>query len=164
MNESSDLPASVVRFLEAARGLGLAVEPRLLDDSARTAAEAAAALGCSVAEIAKSIVFRRTSDDAAVIVVTSGDQRVDPTRVRDLAGDVGRADADFVRAATGFAIGGVPPLGHEKPCLVLVDRSLERFEQVWAAAGHGHAVFPVSPHQLRAVLGADGVDVSVSVQ
>lgn len=157
---SDDLPGSARRVAEVLVHLGHDETPVRLDDSARTAAEAAAALGCEVAEIAKSIVFRRLEDDRAVVVVTSGDQRVDPVKVGELAGPVGRADAEFVRSVTGFAIGGVPPVGHDGDPVVLVDASLARFERVWAAAGHPHVVFPVSPQRLAAWVGGAMVDTA----
>lgn len=121
----------------------------------RSSAEAAAAIGCSVAEIAKSVVLRATRSDAAVVVVASGDNRVCERKVAELLGEpVGRADAAFVREATGFAIGGVAPLGHAAPLRLLLDRDLLRFERVWAAAGTPFAVFPLSPAQLQALTGA----------
>ena len=90
------------------------------DDAARTAQQAADVLGILVGQVAKSIIFRRKSDDAAVLVITSGDRRVDEKRVAAIAGPLGRADADFVKAATGFSIGGVAPLAHSGPVLTLV--------------------------------------------
>ena len=108
--DPTSLPPSALRVSGILESLGHSGEVTMLADSARTAAEAAAALGCSVAEIAKSIVFRRRSDDAAVVVITSGDNRVDGAKVAALAGEVGKADADFVREATGYAIGGVSPV------------------------------------------------------
>ena len=126
----------------------------------RTSAEAAAAIGCSVAEIAKSIVFRGGDSGRAIVVVASGDNRVSEAKV---AGSVGepllRADAEFVRAATGYAIGGVAPIGHAQPVKLLLDADLRRFERVWAAAGTPYSVFPVSPDQLRALTGAEWSDV-----
>ena len=132
----------------------------MLADSARTAAEAAAGLGCSVAEIAKSIVFRR-DDGAPVVVITSGDNRVDVGKVEALVGAVGKADADFVREATGYAIGGVSPVGHPDGAVLLLDRDLFRFDTIWAAAGHPHAVFPLTPTQLRELTGVEPDDVRV---
>ena len=119
-----------------------------LPDSTRTAVEAAAAVGCSVGEIAKSLVFR--AGDRAVIAVMSGDNRLDPAKLGAAIGErVGRADADFVRAATGFAIGGVPPLGHATPVDVFMDADLFRFDVIWAAAGSPYSVFAVEPARLR---------------
>lgn len=157
----NELPKSARRFAAALERLGHDEAVVLLDDSARTAAEAAAGLGCEVAEIAKSIVFRRLDDDAAIVVVTSGDRRVDPEKVAAMVGAVGRADADFVRSTTGYVIGGVPPVDHAGATVVLVDRSLTRFGRVWAAAGHPHAVFPVSPAVLAGWHGVDPVDTAV---
>ncbi len=111
-------------------------------------------------QIAKSIVFRRLSDDVALLVVTSGDQRVDEKKVAALVGDIGRADADVVKASTGFSIGGVSPVAHTAPPVVLVDRELFRFAEIWAAAGHPHAVFPLSPGELVALTGAPVEDVT----
>ncbi|MCD8514744.1 MAG: YbaK/EbsC family protein [Burkholderiaceae bacterium] len=112
----------------------------MLDSAARTAQQAADALGVALGQIAKSIIFRRLPDDAAVLVITSGDRRVDEHKVQALvcqAGQsLGRASAEFVRARTGFAIGGVSPVGHAQPPVTLIDEELYRFDQIWAAAGH----------------------------
>ncbi len=133
--------------------------PRWLDASARTSQEAADALGVQVGQIAKSVIFRRRADDAAVLVVTSGDRRVDEKKVAALVGPVGRADADFVKAATGFSIGGVAPLAHVAPPVTLIDRDLFRFDVIWAAAGHPNGVFELTPAQLEALTGAPVADV-----
>jgi prolyl-tRNA editing enzyme YbaK/EbsC (Cys-tRNA(Pro) deacylase) len=126
----------------------------------RTSAEAAAAIGCSVAEIAKSIVFRGQASGAAVMVVASGDNRVSEAKVAVLVGEaLGRADPDFVRAATGYAIGGVAPFGHAQACRVLLDEDLQRFMAVWAAAGTPYSVFPLSPAQLQQLTGAGWSDI-----
>ena len=126
----------------------------------RTSAEAAAAIGCSVAEIAKSIVFRGKASGAAVMVVASGDNRVSEAKVAVLVGEaLGRADADFVRAATGYAIGGVAPFGHAQTCRVLLDEDLQGFMAVWAAAGTPYSVFPLSPAQLQQLTGAGWSDI-----
>lgn len=132
----------------------------MLPVTGRTAADAATALGVELGQIAKSIVFRRRSDDKAVLVVTSGDLRVDEKKVSALVGALGRADADFVKASTGFSIGGVSPVAHSTPPVIVVDRELFRFGQVWAAAGHPHAVFPLSPDELVALTGAPVEDVT----
>lgn len=132
----------------------------MLPVTGRTAADAATALGVELGQIAKSIVFRRRSDDKAVLVVTSGDLRVDEKKVSALVGALGRADADFVKASTGFSIGGVSPVAHSTPPVIVVDRELFRFGQVWAAAGHPQAVFPLSPDELVALTGAPVEDVT----
>ena len=137
--------------------------PRMLDDAARTAQQAAEQLGVALGQIAKSIIFRRKSDGAAVLVVTSGDRRVDEKKVEaHVGGKIGRADAEFVKARTGFSIGGVAPLAHAMPGVVLIDRELLRFEVLWAAAGHPHAVFALSPADLERLTGAPLADVTAS--
>lgn len=133
--------------------------PRWLDLPARTSQEAADALGVTVGQIAKSVIFRRKADDVAVLVVTSGDKRVDEKRVAAHTGLLGRADADFVKARTGFSIGGVAPLAHATPCVTLIDRELFRFHEVWAAAGHPNGVFRLTPQQLADLTGAPVADV-----
>ena len=143
-------PDRVRAALEAA---SLACDIRTLPDSTRTAVEAAGAVGCSVSEIAKSLVFR--AGDRAVVAIMSGDNRLDPARLAAAIGEeVRRADADFVRAATGFAIGGVPPLGHATPVDVFMDGDLFRFDEIWAAAGSPYSVFAVEPARLREASGA----------
>ena len=143
-------PDRVRAALEAA---SLECEIRTLPDSTRTAVEAAAAVGCSVGEIAKSLVFR--AGGRTVVAIMSGDNRLDPARLAAAVGEeVRRADADFVRAATGFAIGGVPPLGHATPVDVFMDRDLFRFDEIWAAAGSPYSVFAVEPARLRDAGGA----------
>jgi prolyl-tRNA editing enzyme YbaK/EbsC (Cys-tRNA(Pro) deacylase) len=133
--------------------------PVFLDAAVRTSQEAADALRIEVGQIAKSVIFRRKADDAAVLVVTSGDRRVDERKVAAIVGPVGRADAEFVKAKTGFSIGGVAPLGHASPPVTLIDRELFRFEEIWAAAGHPNGVFKLSPRQLEALTGAPVADV-----
>lgn len=127
--------------------------PVLLQTAARTAQEAADALGVGLGQIAKSVILRRRADEAAVLVVTSGDRRVDDRKVAAQVGPVGRADAAFVKARTGFSIGGVAPLGHATPPLVLIDRELFRFDVIWAAAGHPNGVFRLAPGDLVGLTG-----------
>lgn len=130
------------------------------DQPTRTSAEAAAAIGCAVAEIAKSVVFRARTSGQAVVVVASGGNRVSEAKVAARVGEpLGRADADFVREATGFAIGGVSPLGHSRPVRMLLDADLRRFERIWAAAGTPFSVFPLTPGELARITGADWCDV-----
>src|SRR6266550_2598859 len=119
------------------------IEARVVElaASTRTAAEAAAAIGCSVAQIAKSLVFRGRSGEA-ILVIASGTNRVDEKKLAALAGEpIAKADADFVRERTGYAIGGVPPAGHASPLRTFIDRDLLLFDLIWAAAGTPHAVF-----------------------
>jgi prolyl-tRNA editing enzyme YbaK/EbsC (Cys-tRNA(Pro) deacylase) len=162
INELQSSPA-IRRVAERLAALGHAHPPVMLDDAARTAQQAADALGVALGQIAKSIVFRRKSDQRAVLVITSGDRRVDEQRVQALVcadgAKLGRADADFVKAQTGFSIGGVSPLAHAHEPVTLIDRELFRFDLVWAAAGHPHAVFPLTPQQLADYTGAPVADV-----
>ncbi len=159
------LPEGVQRVAAVLQAKGHVHAPVMLDDAARTAKQAADALGVAVGQIAKSIVFRRKSDDAAVLVVTSGDRRVDEKKVEALVCPdgrrLGRADAEFVKARTGFSIGGVSPLAHATPSVTLIDQSLFRFDEIWAAAGHPHGVFQLSPQELQRLTGAPVVDVAV---
>jgi prolyl-tRNA editing enzyme YbaK/EbsC (Cys-tRNA(Pro) deacylase) len=135
----------------------------MLDGAARTAQEAADGLGVQLGQIAKSVIFKRKEDGVAVLVVTSGDRRVDEKKVSALVGKVGRADADFVKAQTGFSIGGVSPVAHLNPPVTLLDQDLWRFEEIWAAAGHPHGVFRLQPEDLKQLTGAPVADV-VQVQ
>ena len=166
--ESRSLPDGVQRVAAALQAQGHPHAPVMLDDAARTAQQAADALGIAVGQIAKSIIFRRIVDDVAVLVVTSGDRRVDEKKVAALVcsdgGKLGRADADFVKARTGFSIGGVAPLGHISPPVTLIDRELFRFDEIWAAAGHPHGVFKLIPHDLQRLTGAPVADVAQAVK
>ena len=161
MPDTTPLPSneSVQRVVAALQAAGDPHAPQMLDNSARTAQEAADALGIVVGQIAKSIIFRRKSDGAAVLVVTSGDRRVDEKKVGALIGPIGRADADFVKEATGFTIGGVSPVGFTQAPVTLIDRELLRFEEIWAAAGHPHTVFRLKPQDLERLTGAPLADV-----
>ena len=124
-----------------------------MPDSTRTAKEAAAALDCEVGQIAKSLVFRGERTGAPVLVIASGADRVDEQRLAEVIGEpVAKPDADFVRARTGFGIGGVPPLGHERRVRTVVDESLRRFATVWCAAGTPRAVFEVETERLIAAI------------
>jgi prolyl-tRNA editing enzyme YbaK/EbsC (Cys-tRNA(Pro) deacylase) len=158
------LPEGVQRVARALQDKGHPHAPVMLDDAARTAQQAADALGIQLGQIAKSIIFKRKPDAAAVLVITSGDRRVDEKKVQALVcadgQKLGRADAEFVKAATGFSIGGVSPVGHAVPPVTLIDRDLLRFDEIWAAAGHPHGVFKLQPDDLRYLTGAPIVDVT----
>jgi len=150
------------RFAEALRELGLGdLIPRVrrFPDATRTAAEAAAAIGCELSQICKSLIF--AADGVPVLVLMDGASRVDVELVRRELGaeKVTRAKADLVRETTGYAIGGVPPFGHRTKTRVLADRSLLDHETVWAAAGTPYAVFPMDPKALIAHAGGTLVDV-----
>ena len=140
--------------------MGASGEPVQLADSARTAAEAATALGCEVGAIASSLVF--AADGEPLLVMTSGAHRVDTGLVAGLLGvqEVRRAEADMVRTATGYAIGGVAPIGHPAPLRTLVDTDLARYDVIWAAAGHPHAVFPTSYDELLRLTGGTPAQVA----
>lgn len=161
-------PEGFQRVSAALTALDHPHEPLWLEAPARTSQEAAEALGVTVAQIAKSVVFRRLGQDgvadAAVLVVTSGDKRVDENRVAAIVcrdgGRLTRADAEFVKARTGFSIGGVAPLAHTEPPVMLIDRELFRFDEIWAAAGHPNGVFKLAPDDLpRLTGGAPVADV-----
>ena len=157
--ELHTLPEGVQRVTRMLHEAGHAHAPQMLDGAARTAQQAADALGIDVGQIAKSIIFRRKSDDVAVLVITSGDKRVDEKKVDALIGKTGRADADFVKVKTGFSIGGVSPFAHATPPVTLIDRELFRFDEIWAAAGHPHSVVRMSPKELERLTGAPVADV-----
>jgi prolyl-tRNA editing enzyme YbaK/EbsC (Cys-tRNA(Pro) deacylase) len=159
-NAPAALPDTAQRVADLLAALGHDKPVVLLPATGKTSAEAAAGLGCSVAEIAKSIVFRRVSDDAAVMVVASGANRVDEQKVAALVGALGKADAKFVRERIGYAIGGVCPIGHLQKTVMLIDEDLLRFDSVWAAAGHPHAVFNLTPQQLLQMTGAPVADIA----
>jgi prolyl-tRNA editing enzyme YbaK/EbsC (Cys-tRNA(Pro) deacylase) len=158
-SDDPDRPEGFQRVCAELQRLGHAHAPRFLDTAARTSQQAADALGVAVGQIAKSVVFRRKADEVAVLVVASGDRRVDEKKVAQIVGAIGRADADFVKLKTGFTIGGVSPLAHATPVVTLIDRELFRFDCVWAAAGHPHGVFPMSPAELEQLTGAPVHDV-----
>jgi prolyl-tRNA editing enzyme YbaK/EbsC (Cys-tRNA(Pro) deacylase) len=141
-------PATAQSALRVQAVLGPEFQVLEFEASTRTSQEAAAAIGCTVAEIAKSLVFRSASG-RPVLVIASGVNRADEKRVRTLLGEkIDRADADFVRDKTGYGIGGVPPIGHATPPIVLIDGDLQRFPFVWAAAGTPNAVFRIAPADL----------------
>ena len=131
----------------------------VLPQTGKTSAEAAAGLGCEVAQIAKSIIFRRAADNAPVLVIASGTNRVDEAKVSAQVGAL-KADAKFVRDMTGYAIGGVCPIGHAVKPVMLLDQDLFQYDSLWAAAGHPHAVFNLTPQQLADMTGAPVADVA----
>lgn len=129
--------------------LGYTNEVKQLPDSTRTAQEAANAIGCEISQIAKSIIFRLKNSGEPLLVIASGVNRVNEKQVEPhLDEKLGKADAEFVRKYTGYAIGGVPPLGHTQPIKTFIDEDLLQLENIWAAAGHPKAVFPLTPNEL----------------
>ncbi len=151
---------AVDRFEEAARATGLSVEVRRFPEGTRTAPDAARAVGCDVGQIVKSLVF--VADGEPFLALTSGKNRADPSKLAAALDtrEVRRADADQVRDATGFAIGGTPPFGHPRPLTVLVDRDLLVYDEVWAAAGTPDAVFSLSPDDLVRASGGRVVELA----
>jgi len=160
-------PDGFLRVSAALRALSHEHAPRWLEVSARSSQEAADALGVALGQIAKSVVFKRKADGAAVLVIASGDKRVDERKLEAHTGKLGRADADYVKARTGFSIGGVSPLGflpveeggHPQ---LFIDQELFRFDAIWAAAGHPNGVFLMTPQQLVALTGAPVIEVAQS--
>ena len=146
---TSPLSASAQRVQDALNIIGLNLHVVELPGSTRTAADAAASIGCTVAQIAKSLIFRLKSSDQALMVIASGGNRVDEKLLAKHIGEkIGKADADFVRAQTGFVIGGVPPVGHSTKIHTFIDEDLFQFDDIWAAAGTPNAVFRLTPDNL----------------
>ncbi|CAB3675306.1 YbaK/EbsC family protein [Achromobacter mucicolens] len=154
------LPESAQRVARLLVELGHDKPVVVLPQTGKTSAEAAAGLGCEVAQIAKSIIFRRATDNAPVLVIASGANRVDEAKVAAQVGELAKADARFVRDMTGYAIGGVCPIGHAVKPVMLLDADLFNYESLWAAAGHPHTVFNLTPAQLADMTGAPVADVA----
>ena len=150
---------SVTRVRKALSLLGARGEVRALDNSARTAKEAAAALGIEVGQIASSLIFM--ADGEPVLVIASGGHRVDTVQLASIleVNQIDKADADAVRKATGFAIGGVAPVGHPHPLRTIVDIALSRYDEVWAAGGHPHYVFPTSYDELLRITAGEAAEI-----
>ena len=151
------LSAAAQRVQDALTALGSLAQVREMPATTRTAA----ACGCDQGAIVKSLIFRGANSGQGILVLTSGTNRVHETRLgRQLGEALERADADFVRAATGYAIGGVPPLGHATKLRVVMDRDLQAYPEIWAAAGTPSAVFPTTPEELARLTGAEILAVS----
>jgi prolyl-tRNA editing enzyme YbaK/EbsC (Cys-tRNA(Pro) deacylase) len=153
------LKPAAQRVADLLAGQGLTDRVMEFPDSTRSSAEAAAAIGCTVAQIAKSLVFKAASG-RPVLVIASGINRVDEKKIAAAIGQkVGRADADYARSRTGYAIGGVAPLGHSEPPLALIDRDLLALDAIWAAAGTPNSVFRMTPDELVRISGGAVADV-----
>ena len=152
--------AAVKRVIAALAEHGLTGEVNVLSDSARTAQEAATALGIEVGQIASSLIFK-LPDESPLLVITSGRHRVDTDLVAKNLGieKLGRVDADYVKEKSGFSIGGVAPIGWVSPATILIDQALNDYEVVWAAAGHPHAVYPTTFAELIQCTGAQPMKV-----
>jgi len=157
---SNPLSPSVQKVQEALKVLGFSNELMELKSTTRTSAEAAQAVGCSVGQIAKSIIFRAEKTDKPILVIASGSNRVNEKRIESLISEpLGKADADYVRKHTGFVIGGVPPLGHLERLQIFIDENLLRYEEIWAAAGSPYAVFKLTPSDLIKMTGGRVVSI-----
>ena len=147
-------PATSPSALKVQAVLGEDFEVLEFETSTRTAAEAAAAIGCTVGQIAKSLIFRAVDSGRPVLAIASGSVRVDEARLSEILGeDIGRADAAFVREQTGYAIGGVPPVGHRSQAVIFIDETLLTFDTIWAAGGTPNAVFRLKPDDLVRLTG-----------
>ena len=157
---SKPLHRQAEKFQSRLKQLGHAHEVLQLPDSTRTAQEAAEAIGCNVEQIAKSIIFRLKNANEAILIIASGKNRVNENMVEILAGDeLAKADADFVKKMTGYAIGGVPPLAHDRPIMTLIDEDLFQYDTIWAAAGHAKAVFQLTPAELETMTRAEVISI-----
>lgn len=146
------LKLSAQRVQDRLVALGYDCRVTSFAESTRTSEEAAAAIGCEVGQIAKSLIFRGKQNGKAVLAIACGDRRIDEKKLAALIGEkVGRADPEFVCQATGYAIGGVPPIGHASPSITLLDEGLWRFGRIWAAAGTPNCVFATTPDDLAAM-------------
>ncbi len=155
------LSPSAQRVQDALRSRGFSYEVIEFEQTTRTAAEAAAAVGCAVGQIAKSLVFRTRQSGRPLLVIASGANRVDEKAMRTLVGEpIEKPDADFVRQQTGFVIGGVPPLGHAAALTVFVDLDLLQYDTIWAAAGTPNAVFRLDPTDLLPMTGGQAIKVT----
>ena len=155
------LSANARRVQVALTSAGLSCRVQELPASTRTAAEAAAAVGCAVAQIAKSLVFRGTTTATPYLVIASGAHRVNELRLGEWVSEkVEKPDADFVRSVTGFPIGGVPPVGHDQPLRTFLDQAFLGFDEIWAAAGTPNAVFRIAPSDLIRVTGGEVVSLT----
>ena len=155
----AELHRNVVKVIEAGRALGVDVEPRRFPEGAKTAVDAATAIGCEVGQIVKSLIFG--VDSEIVLAYVSGSNQLDESKLAAAAGGekCHRVDADVVRQTTGFPIGGVPPIGHDTPLRIFIDPDLLQYDEVWAAAGTWHDVFPIAPDDLLRASGGTVTDL-----
>lgn len=158
---NSSLSHNARRVQECLAALGFSFEVKELPGSTRTAAEAAASIGCSVAQIAKSLIFRDEQSGGPVLVVASGENRVDLAKIGKATGLVlVKADGRYVKENVGYAIGGIPPVGHDRPLRTLLDPDLQQYQVIWAAAGTPFAVFALAPVDLPAMTGGEWIDLA----
>jgi Cys-tRNA(Pro) deacylase len=159
---TDNLSSSAQKVQDTLKTLGFGMRQVVeLPDSTRTAAEAAAAIGCTVAQIAKSLVFKGQTSARPILVIASGVNRVNTQRIAELIGEpIEMPDADYVREQTGYVIGGVPPVGHSQPLTTFVDEDLGQFDDIWAAAGTPRAVFKLTPDDLEKMTGGRVIKVT----
>lgn len=158
---ASKLRESAKRVQNVLSDMGFSFEVKELPDSTRTAQEAADSIGCSVCQIAKSIVFRERETDLPILVIASGSNRVDVKKIQKSTGlKLGKADGKFVKERVGYAIGGVPPAGHKDPLETVLDPDLKKYEVIWAAAGNPFAVFQLKPTDLELITKGKWIDLS----
>lgn len=156
----ADLNTTAMRVQSALAEKGFANTIIELDSTARTAQDAANSIGCTVAQIAKSLVFKTKTTHQPVLVIASGVNRVDEKKIASVIGEpIEKADADFVREHTGFIIGGIPPLGHARELRTLIDEDLQQYAEIWAAGGTAHAVFKLTANELISMTGGQIADV-----
>ena len=154
------LSNSARKVQDALRAAGFSSEAVELPDSTRTAVEAAQAIGCQVAQIVKSLIFKGKESGTPLLVVASGSNRVNEKRLKELAGEkIEKADAQFVREHTGYAVGGVPPLGHVEKLRTFIDQDLLQYDEIWAAAGTPFAIFRLTPGDLQTMTGGEVVSI-----
>lgn len=160
---SGELSASARKIQQALEQRGVKLQVVELSQSTRTSQEAAHAIGCEVGQIVKSVIFKAKRSGRPILVIASGVNRVDERKIEELIGEpLGKADADFVRARTGFVIGGVPPVCHDEPIQTFIDQDLLSHRELWAAAGTPNAVFRLTPDELLVL--SDGKVASVKLE
>lgn len=155
-----NLSSSAQRVQEALNKYGVSCQVVEMPQSTRTAEDAARAVGCQVGQIVKSLIFQGKQSHQALLVATSGANRVNEKKIATLISEpLSKADADIVREQTGFAIGGVPPVGHAQPIRIFIDEDLLQYDEIWAAAGTPKAVFKLTPNELQKITGGQVVSV-----
>ncbi len=155
------MKASNLKVMACLEAFEVEFEVKILSAGVHTAQLAAEALGCEVSQIANSLIFRNQQNDEAVLIMNAGGSRVDLTRVTELTGlRLGKADAEFVKSRTGYAIGGVPPVAHNNPLKTLLDTSLQNHNEIWAAAGTPESVFRMTPQQLQLITAGEWFNFS----
>ncbi len=158
---SANLKPSAQKVQDALYAQGYTNQVIELSESTRTSAEAAAAIGCTVGQIAKSLIFVGKQSHRPILIIASGANRIDEKQAAAHIGErLQKADADFVRDATGFAIGGIPPLGHASSLATYIDQDLLHYDDIWAAAGHSNAVFRLTPAELIRMTGGQVIQVT----